>query len=154
MVVYLGQNLLDLEYAFYTNSFYSSSRLAQYLLTRDTLLTGTIRANRDIPDMVRDAPLTRHQTAFARKNNILVLKYHDTKDVYLITTQFTANLEERERYVVDGQNCSVSHRLFSSTLFPCEEWTSWISCFIPTTAAESPTLGSRSSVCISCRELS
>lgn len=103
IVVYLGRNLLDLGYSFYTDNWYTSTRLAEYLLTRDTLLTGTIRPDRGVPDIVRDAPLHRHQTAFARKENLMALKYLDKRDVYLLSSEYTAELTERERFVVGGQ---------------------------------------------------
>jgi hypothetical protein len=99
IVVYLAKNILDLGYSIYTDNWYTSNRLAEYLLRHGTLHTGTIRTNRGVPDAVRDAQLQRHQTAFARKDNMLVLKYSDTRDIYLLTSEFTAELSERQRYV-------------------------------------------------------
>jgi len=102
VVTYLMRDLLDLGYAVYTDNWYTSVRLAEYLLTRETLLTGTVRVNRGIPSLVQQERLNTGQTVFARKDNVLVVKYQDKREVHLVTTEHTAGLDEKTRFQSGG----------------------------------------------------
>ena len=92
VVTYLMRDLLDLGYAVYTDNWYTSVRLAEYLLTRETLLTGTIRVNRGIPSLVQQERLNTGQTFFARKDNVLVVKYQDKREVHLVSERVVTYL--------------------------------------------------------------
>ena len=67
IVVSLMKDLLDLGYSIYTDNWYTSIRLAEYLLEHDTLLTGTIRQNRSIPKDVHKEKLKKGQSVFVAK---------------------------------------------------------------------------------------
>uniref|UniRef100_A0A1I8GX04 DDE_Tnp_1_7 domain-containing protein n=1 Tax=Macrostomum lignano TaxID=282301 RepID=A0A1I8GX04_9PLAT len=74
VVVELSQNLLNLGYHIFLDSWFSSNRLALWLLERSTLVTGTPTSSR-----------------FARNSNVLACKFVDkkqsgTKIVYVIDT--------------------------------------------------------------------
>ena len=53
IVVWLLQPLLDKGYNLYVDNFYTSVPLAKYLLTRNTHLSGTVKANR-LPQTVEN----------------------------------------------------------------------------------------------------
>ena len=102
VVVYLMRDLLCVRRHVITDNWYTSLRLAEYLLTKDTLLTGTIRADRGPPEMLRREKLQKGQAAFARKGDVLVLKYQDKKDLHLLTTKYTAGYKEYTRCYSEG----------------------------------------------------
>jgi Transposase IS4/DDE_Tnp_1-like zinc-ribbon len=104
IVTHLLRDLLDLGYCVYTDNWYTSVRLAEYLLTRDTMLTGTVRVNRGIPTVIQQEKLKPGQTMFARKDNLLAVKYMDKREVHLISSQHTAGFQERTRFQPAGGN--------------------------------------------------
>lgn len=85
------------------DNWYSSLRLAEFLLMRNTLTTGTIRPNRGVPKLVQDEPLQKGQTLFARKQDILVVKFRDTKNVHVISTKYEAGFVDHSRHVKGGK---------------------------------------------------
>ena len=44
---------------------------------------------------MKDEKLERHQALFARKKNMLVVKYPDKKEENVLTTRYTADLVEK-----------------------------------------------------------
>lgn len=94
IVAYLCSDILNLGYSVYTDNWFSSTRLLLWLLERSTMLTGTIRANRGLPNFIVNAHLQRGQTSFARNVSLLAYKFRDKRDVYFITSQYTATVEE------------------------------------------------------------
>ncbi|MPC62120.1 PiggyBac transposable element-derived protein 4 [Portunus trituberculatus] len=96
-VVYLLGDLLDKGQHVVTDNWYTNLQLGRYLLTRDTLLTGVVRADRGPPKMLKNGKLARHQATFARNGNTLVVKYMDRKEVNVLTTQYTASIVEKTK---------------------------------------------------------
>ena len=92
-----------------TDNWYTSVRLAQDLLTRDTMLTGTIRINRGLQALVQQQRLTQGQSFFARKDALLTLKYHDKRQVHLISTEHTPGFNEQTRYQPGGGRGMLMH---------------------------------------------
>jgi len=78
IVTHLVKDLLDMGYSVYTDNWYTSARLAEYLSHRDTLVTGTCRKDRGIPPLLQQQTLNKGQCVFARKDNILAVKYQDS----------------------------------------------------------------------------
>lgn len=68
------------------------------MLAEQTYITGTIRANRGVPKELTQINLNTSQTCFVRKNYILVLRYKDKRDVYLLSTKLTAGFIEKSHY--------------------------------------------------------
>lgn len=97
VVVHLMRDLLDKGRHVVTDNWYTSLRLGEYLLTRDTLLTGVVRADRGSPKTLAGEKLARHQSTFARKGSTPVVKYMDKKDVNVLTTFYTADLVEESQ---------------------------------------------------------
>ncbi|XP_050305494.1 piggyBac transposable element-derived protein 4-like [Anthonomus grandis grandis] len=102
IVVYLCQNLLNSNREVIVDNWYTSVRLCEFLLTKNTFLTGTIRSNRGVPKDLTLVPLERQQSCFVRKDMLLLVRYKDKKDVYLLTSKHTAGFCKKERYVVGG----------------------------------------------------
>lgn len=91
--VYLMRGLLEAGRHVVTDNWCSSLRLAEYLLTKNTTVTGVVRAGRGQPKTLAAEKLQRHQSTFTRKGNTLVVKYQDKKEVNVLTPHYTANLE-------------------------------------------------------------
>jgi hypothetical protein len=58
-----SSKLMELGYNIYTDSWFTSYRLAKWLIDRGTLLTGTCRSNRGIPTLLKE---TAASTNFGR----------------------------------------------------------------------------------------
>ena len=87
IVIDMMSGLLDCGRHVVTDNWYSSLRLARALLEKNTDLTGVVRANRGVPEMLRDENLDKKKSSFARNGDILVCKYEDRKTVHNITTR-------------------------------------------------------------------
>uniref|UniRef100_A0A1I8HDJ1 Secreted protein n=1 Tax=Macrostomum lignano TaxID=282301 RepID=A0A1I8HDJ1_9PLAT len=59
--------------------WFTSHRLATWLLQRNVLLTGTVRKNRGIPNLQQAVNLQPTSSAFARSGNVLACKFTDRK---------------------------------------------------------------------------
>ncbi|MPC73708.1 hypothetical protein E2C01_068045 [Portunus trituberculatus] len=97
VVVYLMRGLLEEGRHVVTNKWYTSLRLGEYLLTKNTTMTGVVRADRGPPKTLAAERLQCHQSTFARKGNTLVVKYQDKKEVDVLTTHYIANLVEKTK---------------------------------------------------------
>lgn len=97
IVVYIMKDLIDEGRQVFTDNWYTSLRLAEYLLTRKTLITGVVRAGRGPPKELVDQPLSKRQSCFARKGNTLIVKYQDRSQVTVLTTKYEANMVEKCR---------------------------------------------------------
>lgn len=73
-----------------------SLRLAEFLLTQ----------NRGVPKKLTEVPLQTFQTCFAKNGDVLVIRYKDKQDVYLLCTKHTAGFAEKSRYHVNVQKPS------------------------------------------------
>lgn len=96
-VVFLMKDLLDEGRHVITDNWYTSLRLATYLEQRKTMLTGVVRYGRGPPREVKEMVLEKHQTVFARKDNVLIVKWVDKKDIVVLTTKYNAGLVERTK---------------------------------------------------------
>ena len=103
IVVYLMKDLLDQGRHVVTDNWYTSIRLSDYLLTRDTMLTGVVRSGRGPPKRLMEEKLEKHQSAFARKNNTLIVKYQDKKEVTVLTTKYKADMVEKSKSFMGTQ---------------------------------------------------
>ena len=97
IVVHLMKDLLDHGCHVVTDNWYTSIRLSDYLQTRNTMLTGVVRAGRGPPKSIINAKLERQQSVFARKGNTLVVKYHDKREVTVLTTKYKADMVEKTK---------------------------------------------------------
>ncbi|XP_071152156.1 piggyBac transposable element-derived protein 4-like [Mytilus edulis] len=86
-------DLLNKWYHVFTDNFFSSLNLARALLVQRTHLTGTLRKNRPMPNMIKNANPDPGQTTYARQGNILLCSFRDQnrrKQVKLVSTFYSA----------------------------------------------------------------
>lgn len=75
-----GANLLDKNYHVVTDNFFTSQELARSLEQRNTFLTGTVRKNRPLPQMVKNAEVEPGQAFYAREGTKLACHYKQTEN--------------------------------------------------------------------------
>ena len=86
LVVYMMLPLLGKGYSLYVDNFYTSVRLFRYLHNNSTNATGTTRSNR-VPDRVKNARLNKGESKPYKCQPLMLVKFVDKKDVYLMTTE-------------------------------------------------------------------
>ncbi|CAG2204537.1 unnamed protein product [Mytilus edulis] len=69
--------LLRKKYHVVCDSFFTSIALAKQLFQLDTYFTGTIRQNRNMPNMIKHAILTEREFKYARQGPILMCVYRE-----------------------------------------------------------------------------
>jgi len=98
VVMKLMENRLDLGHELYMDNFYNSIPLAKLLLQRKTLVCGTLRRNRKfLPKTVVEAKLKRGECVRQRNGRIVVAKWHDNRDVLMLSTFHTGQLTDTGR---------------------------------------------------------
>lgn len=93
-------NLLNKCYHLVTDNFYTKPVLAEFLLEKKTLLTGTIRGNsRGLPQVGRTERLAVRESQFWRKGEMLFVSFQEkksqTKPVLLLSTAHNAEVKEQ-----------------------------------------------------------
>lgn len=90
VVMKLMENRLDKGHSLYMDRYYNSISLSEQLLERGTYCTGTLKTNRKgNPASVVKAKLGKGDVVFQHCNGISVGKWHDTRDVPFITTEYS-----------------------------------------------------------------
>ena len=102
IVVHLANSVLEQGRHIFVDNWYSSSRLAHFLLKRETLMTGTLPASRGGPAELNREKLGDHQAAFVRKDNTLIVKWSDKREVYVISTCYDSTLFVKKQQVLPG----------------------------------------------------
>ncbi|KAG1682589.1 PiggyBac transposable element-derived protein 4 [Nymphon striatum] len=102
IVAHLGKSILGQGRHIFVDNWYASTRLAAFLDSKNTMLTGTIRPNRGLPKEITDEKLERYHSSFIRKDNSLVVKWEDKKSVHVITTCYSAGLIEKDKTYFGG----------------------------------------------------
>ena len=92
IVVRMLGNLLGRGSHVYTDNFYTSTRLLDYLWRRRTYLTGIINPLRGVPKVLRDFPCPLKSSYFMRFGHQLICKYSDRKVIYCITSKYLARV--------------------------------------------------------------
>ncbi|XP_062586678.1 piggyBac transposable element-derived protein 4-like [Saccostrea cucullata] len=96
--------LLDRGHHVYMDNYYTSPELFEELRLHNTYACGTLRKNRrGVPEAIkRNVRLKQSQVIFRKKETteMLAVKYHDKRDVHMLTTIHEANmsvLNKRDR---------------------------------------------------------
>ena len=97
IVVFMMKDLLNEGRHIITDNWYTSLRLAEYLDKKNTMLTGVVRYGRGPPKEVQAMKLETHQAVFARKGNVLIVKWADKKDIVVLTTKYNAGMVEKTK---------------------------------------------------------
>jgi hypothetical protein len=98
VVISLGKELLNEGRLFVTDNYYTSIPLALYLKDHNTDLCGTLRKNRkDISKDVIDHKLKKGEVVAQQACNITIIKWHDKRDVLMLSTCHGNNLMETKK---------------------------------------------------------
>lgn len=94
--------LLNKGYHLFVDNFYTSPTLAQYLHSKKTLLTGTLRSNRKgVPQMLKAAKPKEQECMYFRKGPILALSWREKKSqknpCLMLTTGIPAGMVDHRR---------------------------------------------------------
>ena len=82
----------------YTDNFYSSPALFKELTKKGFGACGTVRRDRrGIPVVVRETKLRRGEVVSSMDNGVLALKWHDKRDVLMISTFHDTSMTLRSR---------------------------------------------------------
>ena len=71
-----------------TDNWYTSLRLAEFLLTENTDLTGIVKPNRGPPQFLKAEKLAKKGSSFIRRGDVMITKYEDRKTIYALTTRY------------------------------------------------------------------
>lgn len=105
IVMNICHNILHRGHTIYTDNWYTSINLAEKLIDCNTHLVGTLRKDRKgIPVDVKFKKLKRGELiAMQNKKGIMVLKWKDKRDIFMLSTKHSAEMVEvrKKNYVCD-----------------------------------------------------
>lgn len=82
-------------HALYLDNYYTSIALAETLLKQGVSITGTLRSNRKgIPEIFQKSKLKKGESFFLRRNDVLIQKWKDKRDILMISTRHNGEFEE------------------------------------------------------------
>lgn len=97
VVLHLLKDFLQRGHSVYMNDFYSSYELTKQLLDAKTYCTGTLRRLRKGNNVtVIKAKLAKGEIISRHKNNVMMGKFQDKREVLFISSEFKADLIELE----------------------------------------------------------
>jgi hypothetical protein len=81
-------DLLHKGYHIYMDNYYTSPKLFDLLVERDTGACGTLRSNRkEVPLAIRKKiKMAADDVVFRRRDDLLIVKYHDKRDIVVAST--------------------------------------------------------------------
>ena len=79
-------------YHLFTNNLYTAVPLAEFLSSRNTNITGMVRANRTFLPIGTKQKLPKGDSIAFRKNNLLCIGWHDKKNVILLSTEGSSTM--------------------------------------------------------------
>jgi len=96
VVKYLLSDYCGVGHSVYIDNFYNSVDLTEYLLDKNTYVTGTLRGNRKgNPSDVVNKKLKKGELTSAYNNKVIcVMKWHDKRDVVIISSEFGDAMHE------------------------------------------------------------
>lgn len=86
--------LLSKGYNIFMDNYYTSPELFSELDLLDTYACGTVRTNRrGVPKVFGEVKKMKHgESAFRRNGNLLAVKYHDKRDIHMLSTFHQATM--------------------------------------------------------------
>ena len=98
VVLDLMAPFLNKGHCLFMDNYYSSVKLYETLLAQGTTACGTLRLNRKgLPDDIKTTKLKKGEHMFRRKEDLLVLKWHDKKVVTFMSTAHSASFHENTK---------------------------------------------------------
>ena len=108
----------------YIDNFYTSLRLAQYLIENGTNVTGTIRENRKQCWLeLKNTILQKGEAAFYKYNSIVIVKYRAKRDsargqpkvVYVLSTSHGAAMKNKMEWIQMAMLYRIQQVLLTTT---------------------------------------
>lgn len=86
------------------DNYYTSPELFEELNALDTYACGTVRVNRkEVPvDIKQKKKLRQGEGIFRRRGNLLALKYHDKRDIHMLTSIHQAQIALTDKHDKEG----------------------------------------------------
>lgn len=110
VVRHLVQDFYHKGHTVYMDSFFSSVQLFEDLFENETKACGTLRANRKwIPASLKGAHLKKSEATFRRKENIMIMKYKDKKDVFMLSSKHTQGFGDSGKTDRTGEKVMKPH---------------------------------------------
>lgn len=104
------KDLFGLGYKLYVDNWYSSETLFRYLEENGTAACGTVRANRlSLPDPFKKAPLPKGEYRLRRSGNVLAVRFHGKKEIYILSTIHTMKSVNTGKKNLRGDNIEKLH---------------------------------------------
>lgn len=98
IVLQLCDELLERGYKLYLDNWYTSVPLIEKLCAHKTDVVGTIRKNRTgICEEVRETRIKKSEYVAKFKNKIMLLKWQDNREVYLVSSVHNDNIVEIQK---------------------------------------------------------
>ena len=88
----LIEPLIDIGYHLYTDNWYTAVPLAEFLSSRNTNITGTVRENRKFLPAGVKQKLPKGDSIAFQKNNLLCIGWNDKKHVILLSTEGSSKM--------------------------------------------------------------
>ena len=96
--------LLGKGHRVFLDNYYTSPQLADELDSLDTYICGTVRKNRkEMPKVFSQIKLKSGNSVYRRRNNTLVIKFNDKRDVHMNTTFYEATYSVTNKPGRNGQ---------------------------------------------------
>ena len=82
-------------YHLYVDNWYTSERLFKHLSENGTVACGNAIGNRlMVPQSLKEEPLEKGDYAFRRNGNVLMVRYKDKKEIYLLSAIHEIKMEK------------------------------------------------------------
>lgn len=96
VVLELLKDFLDKGHSLFVDNWYTSPALFEFLLSKQTNASGTVRANwKGLPKFAKK--LQQGEVDSYHTTNMLALKWRDRRDVHMLSTMHGAELAESEK---------------------------------------------------------
>ena len=128
IVWYLMLPLFDIGHCLYVDNFYTSLPLFRALYARNTVACGTIRSNRKgFPKSLIQKKLTVvGESSALRADELVALKFHDRKDVYMLTTAHNSacpsvKVRRKSMQTMAKPNCILNYNCMMGGVDKCDQ---------------------------------
>ncbi|XP_058874404.1 piggyBac transposable element-derived protein 4-like isoform X1 [Acipenser ruthenus] len=108
IVVCLADRVLNQGRHIVVGSWHMSDRLASFLLTQKTHVTGSVRSDVGVPKEAVEEKLDKGETRFVRNRDLLLVRWRDKADVNILTTKYAAGFVQKTRVLTGGARVGYS----------------------------------------------
>lgn len=89
------KSYLKKKHTLFVDNFYTSFELIEFMYEKGTIVLGTVLEDHErIPAPITQIKLKRGDSVYAQKNNFLILKWKDKRNVIMMSSRYNANFKE------------------------------------------------------------